>query len=120
MRRRKIKKLKRYIIPALFCLSSSSDPFGGIIPPFEATVSLMFKDRSFKSSSPFFLRQIEYYQKFVDPAMKKKLGVKRICPYSPTCSEYAKLVIKRYGPFMGMLLGAAHLLRCSPLFWRKP
>ncbi|MBI2075655.1 MAG: membrane protein insertion efficiency factor YidD [Candidatus Aenigmarchaeota archaeon] len=77
-------------------------------------LDIFSKDRKFKSESHFLLRQIEYYQQFIDPAMKKKLNVKRICRYTPTCSQYTKTAIKRHGAVKGIGLGLHRLLRCNP------
>jgi putative membrane protein insertion efficiency factor len=64
----------------------------------------------------FFLNMIEYYQLKIDPAMKRKLHKKRICRYHPTCSEYTKEAIERYGSFLGIIKGIGRLMRCNPLF----
>lgn len=93
----------------LFCFCGTSAMSG----LFESR-SMIFKDSSFKSNSPFFLRQIEYYQQFIDPKLKKKLHVKRICRYSPTCSEYAVAAIKKHGAPKGIILASYRLLRCNP------
>lgn len=62
-----------------------------------------------------FIYMIEYYQSRIDPAMKRKLHTKRICRYHPTCSEYVKEAIERYGSFLGIVKGAARIMRCNPL-----
>ncbi|MDO8303134.1 MAG: membrane protein insertion efficiency factor YidD [Sedimentisphaerales bacterium] len=36
------------------------------------------------------------------------------CRFVPTCSEYAKEVIERFGPLRGSWLAAVRLLRCNP------
>lgn len=77
-------------------------------------ISVFFKDNRFKSNSPFLIRQIEYYQQFIDPKLKKKLHVRHICKYSPTCSEYTKRAIKKYGAVKGIVIGSYRLLRCNP------
>ena len=41
------------------------------------------------------------------------LGVK--CKYYPTCSEYAKQAIEKYGPFKGLFLSLKRFLKCNPL-----
>jgi len=78
------------------------------------TQTLIFKDKSFRSSSPFLLRQIEYYQQFIDPKLKKRLHVKRICRYSPTCSQYTKTAMRRHGVVKGIATGIYRLMRCNP------
>lgn len=37
------------------------------------------------------------------------------CKYSPTCSEYTKQAIKKYGSIKGIYLGTKRLLRCNPI-----
>jgi len=36
------------------------------------------------------------------------------CRFKPTCSEYAKLAILKYGVFKGIVLGLKRLLKCHP------
>lgn len=57
-----------------------------------------------------FLIPIEIYQKFISPFLPKR------CRYHPSCSEYAKESIKKFGIFKGLLAAALRILRCSPLF----
>jgi len=37
------------------------------------------------------------------------------CRFVPTCSEYVKEVIERFGPLRGLRLAASRILRCNPL-----
>lgn len=37
------------------------------------------------------------------------------CRYLPTCSEYAKEAINKYGAAKGLLLGIKRVARCNPL-----
>ena len=37
------------------------------------------------------------------------------CRYTPTCSEYMKISIDRYGCFKGLKLGIKRILRCNPI-----
>ncbi|OIP79902.1 membrane protein insertion efficiency factor YidD [Candidatus Peregrinibacteria bacterium CG2_30_44_17] len=39
------------------------------------------------------------------------------CRYRPSCSDYSKMSIKRYGLFKGGIKGAWRILRCNP--WSK-
>lgn len=48
------------------------------------------------------------YRKFISPLKRPS------CRYYPTCSEYAREAIERYGPFAGTFLAAKRILRCHP------
>jgi putative membrane protein insertion efficiency factor len=48
--------------------------------------------------------------------IKQKLGLSSPCRYSPTCGQYSKEAINKYGILKGVLLGAGRILRCNPLF----
>ena len=37
-----------------------------------------------------------------------------MCRFTPTCSEYMKISIEKYGTFKGLKLGIKRLLRCHP------
>lgn len=37
-----------------------------------------------------------------------------LCRYTPTCSEYAKEAITRYGTIKGTWLSIKRILRCNP------
>lgn len=37
-----------------------------------------------------------------------------MCRFTPTCSEYMKIAIEKYGTFKGLKLGIKRLLRCHP------
>lgn len=39
----------------------------------------------------------------------------RVCLYYPSCSEYTKEAIKRYGTFQGGVLGIKRIVRCNPM-----
>lgn len=36
------------------------------------------------------------------------------CRFYPTCSEYAMIALKRYGPLRGTCLALKRVLRCNP------
>ena len=67
-----------------------------------------------KTDKNLFVSLIEHYQSKIDPAMKSKLHVKRVCKYQPSCSEYTKQAIKKHGSFKGILLGMFRIARCNP------
>ncbi len=66
--------------------------------------------RSFLSSA--MLKAVDFYRSAISPY---KGGP--CCRYVPTCSQYAKTAIERYGAFRGGRLAAWRLLRCNP--WSK-
>jgi putative membrane protein insertion efficiency factor len=63
----------------------------------------------------FSQKSISFYQKFLSPAQIffKNSG----CVFYPTCSEYAKQAILKYGVAKGIYLGTLRILRCHP--WQK-
>lgn len=38
-----------------------------------------------------------------------------VCRFYPTCSEYTKQAVIKYGIFKGLWLGIKRILRCHPL-----
>lgn len=54
---------------------------------------------------------LKSYQKFISP-MFQMVGIH--CKYYPSCSEYMKQAIERYGCVKGLYLGIKRLLRCNP------
>jgi uncharacterized protein len=56
----------------------------------------------------FALGAIRAYQMLISPLLPPS------CRYSPTCSEYTRQAIERYGFRRGALLGVRRILRCTP------
>ena len=54
---------------------------------------------------------INKYQKYISPMFYAK-GIR--CKYYPTCSEYTKQAIEKYGALKGSILGIKRILRCNP------
>lgn len=54
---------------------------------------------------------IKFYQKYISP-MLHFFGIK--CKYYPSCSEYTKQAIEKYGLCKGILLGTKRILKCNP------
>ena len=54
---------------------------------------------------------INKYKKNVSPIFEH-FGVK--CKYYPTCSEYMKQAITKYGVFHGLYLGMKRFFKCNP------
>ena len=56
----------------------------------------------------FLLKLICFYQTSVSPLQPPR------CRYIPTCSEYTKEAIEKYGAAKGTWLGFRRFLRCNP------
>ena len=53
---------------------------------------------------------LEKYKKIISP-MFKSVGIN--CKYYPSCSEYMKQAIEKYGCLKGIYLGIKRLIRCN-------
>ncbi len=51
---------------------------------------------------------IRLYQKYISPCFPKH------CKYYPTCSEYTRQAVDKYGIIKGSLLGIIRILKCNP------
>ena len=58
-----------------------------------------------------FIGLINWYQKHISLWLDSK-NIK--CKYYPTCSEYTKQAIEKYGALKGSLMGMWRILRCNP------
>ncbi|HAS84460.1 MAG TPA: membrane protein insertion efficiency factor YidD [Candidatus Yonathbacteria bacterium] len=66
----------------------------------------------------FIVFLINFYQKFLSldtGIFSFKKGT--TCVFYPTCSEYTKEAVLKYGVFKGIFLGFRRILRCHP--WQK-
>ena len=54
---------------------------------------------------------INGYQKHISSWLENR-GIR--CKYYPTCSEYTKQAIKKYGAFKGSIIGIIRILKCNP------
>lgn len=59
----------------------------------------------------FLIKTIEFYQKNISGLLSNH-GIK--CKYFPTCSEYTKQAIIKYGPFKGSIKGIKRIIKCNP------
>jgi len=48
------------------------------------------------------------YKRFVSPFLP------RSCRFEPTCSEYARDAVEKYGAMRGTWMGITRILRCQP------
>ena len=55
-----------------------------------------------------FLLLIRFYQVAISPLLGPS------CRFTPTCSEYAREAIAKYGAVKGLWLAVKRLLRCHP------
>lgn len=53
---------------------------------------------------------ITFYQKAIS------IYLPHTCRFEPTCSEYTKQAIIKFGPLKGVVKGFLRILRCNPLF----
>lgn len=54
---------------------------------------------------------INFYQKHISLWLDSK-NIK--CKFYPTCSDYTKQAIEKYGVIKGVFLGIKRILRCNP------
>ena len=57
------------------------------------------------------IKIINFYQKHISLWFSSK---NINCKFYPTCSEYTKQAIKKYGCLKGIFLGIKRILRCNP------
>ena len=53
---------------------------------------------------------IVFYQKFISPILPAS------CRFYPTCSDYSRQAIEKYGLARGCWLGIKRILRCHPFY----
>lgn len=54
---------------------------------------------------------INFYKKYISKIIEF-FGIE--CKYYPTCSEYSKQAIEKYGFIKGCFLGFKRILKCNP------
>ena len=67
---------------------------------------------SYKHSSErqlFLIGFIRFYQNFIGSQQNNK----RVCTFTPGCSDFTIEAIERYGAFYGTLMGSDRILRCN-------
>ena len=57
------------------------------------------------------LKLIDFYKKNISLWLESK-NIK--CKFYPTCSEYTRQAIEKYGAIKGLILGIYRVLRCNP------
>ena len=71
-------------------------------------LKLIWKEGVNPFLSFIFLAIIRFYQVFISPF----LGAN--CRYTPTCSQYGKEAILKYGPFKGGWMALKRIASCNP------
>jgi uncharacterized protein len=56
----------------------------------------------------FFIFLINFYRKFISPLKPPT------CRFYPTCSQYSKEAIEKYGVFKGLYMSVRRILKCHP------
>ncbi len=59
----------------------------------------------------FFITLINFYQKHISKIFSS-IGIH--CKYYPSCSEYMKQAIVKYGVLKGGILGLIRIIKCNP------
>ena len=54
------------------------------------------------------MRAIREYQRFISPLLPPS------CRFSPSCSHYTLLAVRKHGVAKGGLMGVWRILRCNP------
>ena len=52
--------------------------------------------------------------KLIEAYQRAPLSSHSNCKFTPTCSEYTKQAIEKYGLLKGIFLGAWRIIRCNP------
>ena len=55
---------------------------------------------------------IKKYQKHISPHLSNNYHIN--CKYFPTCSEYTRQAIEKYGALKGSFLGIKRIIKCNP------
>lgn len=56
----------------------------------------------------FVVAVIDFYKKYISPALPPS------CRFYPTCSQYARDAVLKYGVVKGGLMAVWRILRCNP------
>lgn len=67
--------------------------------------------------SQIIIKLITWYQKYLSRDSGIFKSKTPVCVFYPTCSEYTKQAIVKYGLGKGMVLGIKRIARCHP--WHK-
>ncbi len=68
----------------------------------------MAAEKGSRSLSALLMGMIRVYQRVLSPILPPA------CRFHPTCSEYTRQAIGKYGALRGVALGVRRLARCHP------
>jgi putative membrane protein insertion efficiency factor len=57
----------------------------------------------------FLLFLLRLYKRWLSPLLGQR------CRFYPSCSDYARIAVARFGPLRGSVLAAWRIARCQPL-----
>ena len=80
----------------------------------EVGKEINIKDNSPNNLKTYVLSKIDFYQVNISPKIKQDLNVDHLCSFDPSCSEYAKQAIEKYGMVKGSGLAIKRLAKCNP------
>lgn len=63
------------------------------------------------------IKLINFYQKYISRDTGILKSKNPTCRFYPTCSEYTKQAVIKYGVLKGLSLGSKRIIRCNP--WNK-
>ncbi len=63
------------------------------------------------------IKFINFYQKYISQDTGIFSRGRPVCVFYPTCSEYSKQALLKYGFLKGMFFSIKRILRCHP--WQK-
>ncbi len=94
-------------------LNAEFGPWGTTLVKKEKKIE---KKNKIVTSTPgwVFIRFIRFFQVVISPQDGPN------CRYQPTCSQYALICIRDYGPLIGLIMSADRYMRCNPFgAWGK-
>lgn len=59
---------------------------------------------------------ISIYQSILSPILKNLFGIGGSCRFNPTCSNYARETILKYGAIQGGGMVLARIFKCQPFY----
>ena len=86
-------------------MSYTGKPASGIMATLPATIC----SGNVNALTRFLLFLLRLYKRWLSPLLGQR------CRFYPSCSDYARVAVTRFGPWRGCLLTGWRLLRCQPL-----